>query len=271
MMFQKRSQQPRRAFCAILAGLLFALALPFAASADSGKPCHWYCVHVKDHVQPRADAELTFVEELGGIYADRANSDPDAAEKVAYLTFDAGYENGNIARILDVLQEEDVKGTFFILRHLIDAEPELVRRMVGEGHTVGNHTARHKDMSRASDEELMTELRSLEQAYEELTGVTMAKLYRPPEGCFSRQNLECLNENGYRTVFWSFAYPDWDNRRQMPPEKAKSIILDNLHNGAVLLLHPTSSTNAAILGDVIREMKAQGYRFATVDSLAARA
>lgn len=254
---------------AFLAAVLFLLALPFAASADGEKSYHWYCVHVKNHRAPCADAELRFVEELGGVYLDHANSDPDAAEKIAYLTFDAGYENGNVAKILDALKEEDVRGTFFILEHLIDAEPELVKRMVAEGHTVGNHTARHRDMSRASDQALMAELQTLERSFLELTGVPMAKLYRPPEGCFSRRNLECLKENGYRTVFWSFAYPDWDNGRQLAPEKAKSIILDNLHNGAILLLHPTSATNAAILGDVIREMKAQGYRFATPDCIGA--
>ena len=140
--------------------------------------------------------------------------------------------------------------------------------MGDEGHTVCNHTAHHKDMSRLGDEDFIKELQTLETLYTEKTGKTLARYYRPPEGKFSRENLQCASQNGYRTVFWSFAYPDWDNNRQMSTEVAKSIILDNVHNGEIMLLHPTSKTNAEILGEVIDALSAQGYRFGTLDEIA---
>lgn len=230
---------------------------------------NWYCVHVKDHVQPRVGSDIAFVEELDGYYIDHTHQSPEDSDKVIYLTFDAGYENGNVAKILDVLKEEQVTGAFFILGHLISHDTELVKRMAEEGHLVCNHTAHHKDMTKLNDEEFFAELQALETLYEETTGNKMAAYYRPPEGKFSRENLECAQRNGYKTVFWSFAYPDWDNKCQMSPEKAKSIILENVHNGEVRLLHPTSRTNAAILGEVIRELKTEGYRFGTLDELTA--
>lgn len=228
---------------------------------------HWYCAHVKDHLQPVAGKELAFVEELDGFYIDHRHRDWEDGEKLVYLTFDAGYENGNVERILDVLKEEEVHAAFFILGNLITRNTDLVKRMAEEGHTVCNHTVRHKDLSGKSDEEFLAELHDLEAMYQEHTGYQMAPYYRPPEGTFSRQNLLCAKENGYKTIFWSFAYPDWDNQKQMSCEKAKKIILENLHNGEVMLLHPTSQTNALILGDVIRELKAQGYRFGVLDEL----
>lgn len=227
----------------------------------------WYCVHVKDHKQPSLGAELAFIEELGAYYIDRQHTDANADEKVIYLTFDAGYENGNVTKILDILREENVPAAFFILQNLVVKNTDLVKRMVNEGHTVCNHTARHKDMSTFSNEAFLEELHTLEALYREHTGFEMPKYYRPPEGSFSRENLVCANENGYKTIFWSFAYPDWDNNRQMSTEKAKQIILENVHNGEVMLLHPTSSTNAAILQDVIRTLKEQRYRFGTLDEL----
>ena len=235
------------------------LALPTQASIRSYS---WYCAHVKDHERPTVGSELAFVEELDGYYLDRREE-----EKVIYLTFDAGYENGNVASILDTLREENVPAAFFILGHLITKETELVKRMAREGHTVCNHTVHHKNMSDATSETFLSELRELESLYRTHVGEELSPYYRPPEGRFSRENLECAKENGYKTVFWSFAYPDWYNERQMSAEKAKAIILDNVHNGEVMLLHPTSATNAAILKDVIQTLKAQGYRFGTLDEL----
>ena len=227
----------------------------------------WYCKHVKDHVQPPLDARLSFIEEHDAYYIDRRHSDANANEKVIYLTFDAGYENGNIEKTLNILREEKVPAAFFILDTMLYKNQELVARMVNEGHTVANHTARHKDMSQYSNEAFLAELRALEALYKEKIGGEMAKYYRPPEGVFSRENLIYAAKNGYKTIFWSFAYPDWDNNKQMNTEKAKTIILDNLHNGEIMLLHPTSNTNAQILAAVIREARAQGYRFGTLDEL----
>ena len=252
------------------AALLSVLLLIGTLSETANAECatyHWYCAHVKDHARPQIASELAFTESCGGYFLDRQNKDPNAATKVIYLPFDAGYENGNVEKILDVLQREQVTGAFFILGHLIDANPELVKRMVSDGHIVANHTVRHRNMSQATEAQLMEEIHALENAYFQLTGQEMRKYYRPPEGCFSRENLETLFKNGYKTIFWSFAYPDWDNEKQMSAQRAKSIIMDNLHNGEVMLLHPTSRVNAEILGVVIREAKAQGYRFGTLDEL----
>ncbi len=230
----------------------------------------WYCAHVKDHAQPPVGRDLAFALAEGAYYIDPRHTECDAEEKVVYLTFDVGYENGNVAKTLDVLKAEGVPAAFFVLEHPLTQNTELIRRMVAEGHTVGNHTASHRDMSRLPKEEMLRELRTMETLYREHVGREISPYYRPPEGRFTRENLICAREAGYTTVFWSFAYPDWDNGKQMSPERAKKIILDNLHNGEVMLLHPTSETNALILGDVIAEIKRMGYRFGTLDELTGR-
>ncbi len=262
----KRADIFLRAVAAILGGILLAAALPpvHAAGGDG-----WYCAHVKDHAQPRLDAQFNYVEGVGGYYIDHRHYDPAAEDKVVYLTFDAGYENGNISRVLDALQEEGVSGAFFILGHLTADHPELVRRMAEEGHLVCNHTFTHKNLVGAGREALAEELGRLESACRENCGVEVAKYYRPPEGRFDRAMLEAAQDMGYKTIFWSFAYADWDNQKQPSPAAAKQKILENVHNGAVLLLHPTSGTNAAILADVIRTLKGEGYRFGTLDELTA--
>ncbi len=238
----------------------------FALSASAGGIYNWYCVHRKDHLQPSADPDIVFIEEFSGFYIDRAHGD-DCDDKVIYLTFDAGYENGNVAKTLDILKEEQVCGAFFILGNLIDKNTELVTRMFEEGHLVCNHTFSHRPMINKTQEEFKTELEKIEDFCLKRTGYSMAKYYRPPEGKFDRASIQYASELGYKTVFWSFAYADWDNSSQMSTEKAKSKILSNIHNGEIMLLHPTSATNAQILGDVIRELKAQGFRFGSLDEL----
>lgn len=253
----------------VLFFILFAILLAsFAISVGAQAVRYqWYCKHVKDHAQPPLDARLSFIEKCNAYYIDRYHTDANAEDKVIYLTFDAGYENGNVAKILDVLRQENVPAAFFILQNLIYKNADLVKRMRDEGHIVCNHTARHKDMSNVNNDAFLAELHELETIYTERIGGEMARYYRPPEGVFSQENLICAAENGYKTIFWSFAYPDWDNNKQMNVEKAKNIILDNLHNGEVMLLHPTSDTNAEILADIIREAHALGYRFGTLDEL----
>lgn len=241
--------------------LLSVLILPTHAAGTG-----WYCVRAKNHAQPVADPPLREVEKHGGYYIDHTHTDPNADDKVVYLTFDAGYENGNVERVLDALQAEGATGAFFILGNLPEKHPELVRRMASEGHLVCNHTFTHKNLCGASGGELTAELTRLEEACTAI-GVTVSPYYRPPEGCFDEAMLREAQTAGYKTVFWSFAYADWDNGRQPDPAAAKRRILDNLHNGAVILLHPTSATNAAILGDVLWEMKALGYRFGSLDEL----
>ena len=240
--------------------------LTFFVSAGT-QEYSWYCAHVRGHLQPTVGKEFSFLDTCASYYIDTRNSAPDAKEKVIYLTFDAGYENGNVSRVLDVLYEEEVSAAFFILGNLIERNEELVRRMAKEGHTVCNHTLRHKNMAAFDDAAFLEELHALEALYEERIGAKLSSYYRPPEGRFSKENLLCAAQNGYKTVFWSFAYPDWDNGRQMSSESAKRIILENVHNGEVMLLHPTSKTNAEILSDVIQTLKSEGYRFGTLDEL----
>ena len=264
MLFRTKTIDIYRPAAAFLAVVLtvFSLHLPTRAAGVG-----WYTPRAKDHRQPTFGADLRAVEPYGGYYMDHRHTDPDAEDKVVYLTFDAGYENGNVEKVLDALQAEGATGAFFILGHVAEKYPALTRRIADEGHLVCNHTYSHKNLCGASRETVAEELGKLETACLEGAGVTVAKYFRPPEGTFDTDMLKTVQDMGYKTVFWSFAYADWDNQKQPDPAAAKKKILDNLHNGAVILLHPTSATNAAILGDVLREMKARGYRFGSLDEL----
>lgn len=237
-------------------------------AADNPKAeLHWYCKRNAEHLQPKADEALRMVERYDGFYVDHRHGDRDR-DKVVYLTFDAGYENGNVEKIMNVLKEESVPAAFFILGNLIRRNKSLVERMQNEGHLVCNHTMHHHNMTKVSSlREFERELSSLEHLYRETFGSDMARYYRPPEGTFSEETMRYAKELGYKTIFWSIAYADWDNDRQPSREEAKRKVLDNLHNGAVILLHPTSSTNAAIMQDLIREIKSEGYRFGTLHEL----
>ena len=254
----------------IAAVMCMSCALTAHGTAISSKPYNWYCCHVKDGTQPKCDANIAFIEKYNGYYIDKRYEDPSCEDKVIYLTFDAGYENGNIAKILDTLKEENVTGAFFVLEHLVTKNTDLIQRMDAEGHMVCNHTAKHPDMTKFhTSEAFLAELKRLEEVCLKTAGVEIAQYYRPPEGRFSEENLKFACDAGYKTVFWSFGYVDWDNERQMSPEDAMDKILGGLHNGEVLLLHPTSATNAAIMQQLITELKARGYRFGTLDELCA--
>lgn len=193
----------------------------------------------------------------------------DDDEKVIYLTFDAGYENGNNTEtILNTLKDHDVKAAFFLVGHYLEEEPALVRRMVDEGHIVGNHTFHHPDMSKISDKEAFNkELTSLEELYKQITSRDMPKYYRPPQGKFNEENLIMANELGYKTIFWSLAYVDWYDDKQPTKEQAFDKLIPRIHPGAVLLLHSTSNTNTEILDELITKYKELGYTFETLDHL----
>ena len=192
----------------------------------------------------------------------------NTSEKVLYLTFDAGYENGCTAKILDTLKEKQVPAAFFLVGNYIQRSPDLVRRMVAEGNTVGYHTMQHYDMSRLSDTAAFSkELTDLEALYQETVGQELPKYYRPPQGIYSEENLKMAQELGYQTVFWSLAYVDWNNDAQPTRETAFAKLLPRTHNGAVVLLHSTSKTNAEILGELIDKWKEAGYRFGTLEEL----
>ena len=192
----------------------------------------------------------------------------DCEEKVLYLTFDAGYENGFTEQILDVLKDHEVPAAFFLVGNYLETEPQMVRRMAEEGHTVGNHTWNHPDMSQIADRAAFEkELSLVEDAYRQIAGEEMEKFYRPPQGNYSEDNLKLAKELGYKTVFWSLAYADWDNNAQPTAEQAFSKLIPRVHPGAVVLLHSTSKTNAAILDELLTKWEEMGYTFAPISRL----
>ena len=192
----------------------------------------------------------------------------DTSEKVLYLTFDAGYENGCTEKILDTLKKHNAKAAFFLVGNYIQRNADLVRRMVQEGHTVGNHTMHHPDMSKLSDFNAFSkELSDLAELYEQTVGQPLPRYYRPPQGIYSEENLKMAQQLGYKTVFWSLAYVDWNNDAQPSREQALSKLLPRTHPGAVVLLHSTSKTNSEILDELLTKWEEAGYRFGTVEEL----
>ncbi len=185
-------------------------------------------------------------------------------DKTIYLTYDLGYEAGYTSKILDTLKEKNVQGTFFITAHYLNTAPDLVKRMIEEGHIVGNHTVNHKSMPELSDDELKDELLKLNQALYEKFEYEM-RYMRPPKGEFSERTLKLTSELGFKTVMWSFAYVDWNEDSQPSNEEAFKKVTSNFHNGEIMLLHATSKTNSEIMGQIIDEARAQGYIFKNIN------
>ncbi len=240
-------------------------AIPASANEPS-RVINWYCIRNKNHKQPVLDGNLGVVEKYDGMGFDKSHGD-DSDDKVVYLTFDAGYENGNVGKILDIMKKQDVHGAFFVLGNLITRNTDLVCRMFDEGHLVCNHTYSHRSMINLREEDFTKEIQKLESACVQYTGKELSKYYRPPEGKFDEASLQYAKNLGYKTVFWSIAYADWDNNAQMSEKVAKEKIMSNIHNGAIILLHPTSATNVKILEQLIVELKGMGYRFGTLDEI----
>lgn len=187
-------------------------------------------------------------------------------EKVIYLTFDAGYENGNTEPILDALKKHNVSATFFVVGHYLESAPELVKRMVEEGHSVGNHTYHHPDMSSISSKEsFQKEMEDVENKFKEITGTELVRYYRPPQGKYSTKNLEMAKEMGYHTFFWSLAYVDWYQDKQPSKEEAFKKLVGRIHPGAIVLLHSTSKTNGEILDELLTKWEEMGYTFRTLE------
>ncbi|WP_099950209.1 polysaccharide deacetylase family protein [Ezakiella peruensis] len=193
---------------------------------------------------------------------------PTGANKL-YLTFDEGYEyNNNTAKILDTLAEKNVKALFFVTGHYVKSQPELVSRMVNEGHYVGNHTVDHLNPPQAlAENKFVDDIQGLEQIYAEIIGGNMSPFYRPPAGGYSEATLSAAESLGYRTVFWSFAYKDWETKNQPGEQAAIEKITSNFHDGSVILLHAVSDTNTKVLGQIIDKAREMGYTFGDISEL----
>ena len=250
--------------CAILFSLVALSTLFFKplyaqslSNLDNTKT-DWWLVRSKNHQTPGFNDKLGYkIEDYGGYCLGDTN------RQVIYLTFDEGYENGYTAKILDVLKSHDVKAMFFVTLPYVNQNPDLIKRMYDEGHYVCNHTDHHLSMPSVANDEAKfnTELTSVSEAYEKITGSKMPPFFRPPMGHYSQRSLAMTKALGYRTIFWSFAYCDWKPEAQPDPAHAKKLMLDGLHNGAIYLLHAVSKTNAEVLGDFITGAREMGYTF----------
>lgn len=193
----------------------------------------------------------------------------DTSQKIIYLTFDEGYENGYTSQILDVLKANNVKAAFFVVTPYINSNKDLIKRMAAEGHLVCNHSKNHPSMVEVAKDpsKFENEFLGVEKAYEEVTGKQMPKFFRPPMGKYSETSLFYTKKLGYKTIFWSFAYADWEPKKQPSHDYAKKVIMERTHNGAIVLLHAVSKTNAEILDSVIKEWKSKGYELESLDKL----
>lgn len=270
MMNTNRKLLVSAAFLLFTSALLFLADFRSAGRAlsvwcaidPSTKATGWYFKPREDGQQPEETAEAKLLKQYGGYYVGSAD------EPVIYLTFDMGFEGGQTAQILDTLQKHEVPAAFFMVEHYITSQPDLVKRMVSEGHIVGNHSTHHKNMAKITDlEAFRKELCDIEAAYEQLIGQPMPAFYRPPEGQFSELSLQYAQQLGYTTVMWSFAYKDWEVDNQPSRDYALGKIYPRTHNGEIVLLHATSQTNADILDEVLTHWKEQGYRFASLNEL----
>ena len=220
----------------------------------------WYFVANNNHTQHQGNGSVA-LNKYNAYYVGNPN------EKKIYLTFDEGYENGYTSKILDVLKAKNVKAAFFVTKPYIESDPELVKRMVAEGHIVGNHSVKHLSSPTLSDSQLKNELTETAQAFENVTGQAMPKVFRPPMGEYSERTLAVTSNMGYKTIFWSFAYKDWITTAQPGKDVAYNTVMSKYHNGAVLLLHAVSKSNTEALGDIIDSLRAKGYTFDTLNNL----
>lgn len=255
--------------------LLLLFAFSFSAGHFTAKTIHtfsgkavtassegnWGLSFQEEGKLPVGNASIDELKQYDAYYAEPTE------EKVLYLTFDAGFENGNTPAILDALKKHHAPATFFVVGNFLKTSPDLVKRMVKEGHIVGNHTLNHLDMSKLSSKEaFQKEISGVEDLYKEITGKPMKKLYRAPQGKYSAQNLQMAKDLGYKTFFWSLAYVDWYETNQPTKEEAFDKLLKRIHPGAIVLLHSTSSTNAQILDELLTKWEEMGYTFKSLDA-----
>ena len=234
----------------------------FPSAIQTSSEGNWGLSFQEDGKAPVGNATYDELKKYDAYYVNNTE------DKVIYLTFDAGYENGNTPVILDALKKHNVPATFFVVGTFLKENPDLIKQMVKEGHTVGNHTYHHKDMSQISSKEAFSEeVQSVETLYQEITGEPMVKYYRPPQGKYSENNLQMAQELGYKTFFWSLAYVDWHENDQPTKEEAFDKLLSRIHPGAIVLLHSTSKTNAEILDELLTKWEEMGYRFQPLSNI----
>lgn len=240
----------------------FAVQHYSATAAIANSVGNWGLSFQEEGKRPVGNASLEELQQYDAFYAQ------DTEEKNIYLTFDCGYENGNTEIILDALKKHHAPATFFVVGNFLSTSPDLVKRMVSDGHIVGNHSYHHPDMSKISSmDSFSKELQELSDLYQETTGKEMKKYYRPPQGKYSESNLKMAKDLGYKTFFWSLAYVDWYQDKQPSKEEAFDKLLGRIHPGAIVLLHSTSSTNAQILDELLTKWEEMGYQFRSLDYL----
>ena len=251
--------------CLFLAGMLWIQGKTLPASAPVLIPAsadNWGLSFPNEGQSPVGNATAEDLAKYDAYYLG------DTGKKVIYLTFDCGYENGYTEKILDTLKKHHAPAAFFVVGNMVETAPDIVRRMAEEGHIVGNHTFHHPDMSAISDQAaFQKELDSLSSLYQETTGQELPHFYRPPQGKYSEENLRQAQALGYKTVFWSLAYVDWYVDNQPTPEQAYGKLIPRIHDGAIVLLHSTSKTNADILDDLLTRWEDMGYSFAPLTEL----
>lgn len=245
--------------------ILHAVAQPQQSQPVSASPTSsndWGLSFSTKGATPQANVSAEYLKQFDAYFVG------DTSTKEIYLTFDAGYENGNTEQILDILKAQDVPAAFFLVEHYFQTSPDIVKRMVAEGHIVGNHTTTHPDMSKITDTAAFEkELGGVEAAYQALFSQNLPRYYRPPQGKFSESNLKQAQALGYKTIFWSLAYVDWKEDNQPSEDYALEKLFSRTHPGAIVLLHSTSGTNAKILNRYITGLKEQGYSFKSLDEL----
>lgn len=225
------------------------------------KEIDWYIVPNKNNLPPEPNKEaLPLLQNFNGYYIGNTQ------KKFLYLTFDEGYENGYTPQILDILKKHNVPAAFFVVRPYIKTNPDLILRMVNEGHLVCNHSSHHPSMAKITDiNKFSKEFSEVEDEYRKITNQDMPKFFRPPMGKFSEKSLKMTNDLGYKSIFWSFAYKDFDIKDQPSHEKAQNTILTRIHNGSIILLHAVSKTNTEILDYILSTLKSQGYEFRSLN------
>lgn len=250
-------------------GLLFLLAWlvfqpPLASLASPADvPYHFGFKKSKNGQLPSIDQEgfKHVLEKYGAIFLG------DTSKKEIFLTFDNGYENGYTAQILDTLQEKKVPAVFFVTGHYVKDQPDLLQRMVKEGHIIGNHSWSHPDMTRISDGKMQEELTKVKEEVAKVTGQSEMHFLRPPRGIFSERVLAVSKKLGYTSVFWSIAYNDWNVNAQKGWKYAYDNVMAQLHPGAVILLHAVSRDNADALPRIIDDARARGYEFKSLEQM----